>query len=128
NTTAVEIIITSYSAEVLQIPSGDDSFRFYDLETFDLISVDDIGAVRLKPYSTIPRVFLFVGDFDKDRKLDILPTTLAISAKTSSGKVVQGKATLNLVKGINDLEYFRGQFHPKKYADKVRTPEDDETW
>jgi len=125
NTTAAEIIITHYDADVLQIPSGNDTKHFYDLETHDLISVDDIGAVRLRPYSTIPRVLVLVCEFDKDRKLESLPTTLVISAKTSSGKILQGKATLNLVNRIPDLEYFRDEYHLKKYADKVRTPEDE---
>ena len=37
NTTAAEIIITHYDADVLQIPSGNDTKHFYDLETHDLI-------------------------------------------------------------------------------------------
>lgn len=110
----------------MQIPSGNDDKRFYDLETFDLISVDDIGAVRLRPYATIPRVLVLICNFGKDRKLEAIPTTLVISAKTSSGKIIQGKVTLNLVTKINDLEYFRDNFHPKKYADKVRTPEEED--
>jgi len=123
NTTGAEIIITEYDAEILQVPSGDDSKQFYDLETFDLISVDDIGAIRLRPYTTVPRILVLVSHFGKDRKLDTVPTTVVISAKTSSGKIIQGKSTLRVMPRISDLEVYQGTIHPKKYVDKIREPE-----
>lgn len=126
NTTGAEIIITKYDAEILQIPTGNDQKRFYDLETLDLISVKDIGVIRLRPYATVPRFFVYVGLFGKTRKLDTVPSTLIISVKTSSGKTIQGKSTLNLLPNIGDLEFYQGVFHPKKYVDKIRLPEEED--
>jgi hypothetical protein len=130
NTTAKEIIITKYDVELLQIPSGGYDFkRFYDLETFDHISVDEIGAVRLKPYTTIPRFIIYVCNFGKNRVLDTIPTTLVISAKTSSGKIIQSTTTsLRIIPKLpDDLEIYENAVQPKRYVDKIRPPsgEDD---
>ncbi len=127
NTTPAEIIITNYGTELLSIPAGSDIITFYDLETFDVVSVDDFGAIRLKPYATIPRALVFVTKFDKDRKLaeDALPTTLVISVTTSSGKVIRRSAELNLVLGWPGVTVHEGVFVPTKFAEKFKDEEDD---
>lgn len=128
NTTASEIIITNYDAEVLQIPFGDNNKRFYDLETFDLVSANDIGAIRLRPFATVPRLLVFVSQFNKDRRLETIPTILSITVKTSNGKTIQGKENLKLLSKfseLSDLEIYNGAIHPRRYVDKIRKPEDD---
>ena len=121
NTTSMEIIVTSYVANLLHIPppSGrgplEHSKRFYELETADLISKDHIGAIKLRPYSTIAREVILQNSFHEERRLDTVPSTLVIRAETSSGVTVQGVTSLNLVPFILDIEKYAFVHHPKKY-------------
>ena len=125
NTTGAEIIVTSYDTNVLQIPPGHIRKSFYDLETFDLISVEDIGTIKLQPYAAIARMVILEDDFDEERKLDTAPSTLVVEAKTSSGATIHGKATLSIVPrlppdlelGPHEKKYL--QYYPKQYLDKL---------
>lgn len=134
NTTSMEIIVTSYDANLLHIPppsgllSLDQSKRFYELETADLISTDDIGAVKLRPYSTIARQVILQDSFHKERRLDTVPSTLVVRAETSSGITIQGATSLNLVPFISDIEKpgFDLLYHPKKYVEKIKPKEEEE--
>jgi hypothetical protein len=124
NTTSSEIVVTSYDANVLQIPPGHIRKSFYDLETFDLISVEDIGTIKLQPYAAIARMVILEDNFDEKRKLDTAPSTLVVEAKTSSGATIHGKATLAIVPRLPDIkvgphekEYI--QYYPKQYLDKL---------
>jgi hypothetical protein len=124
NTTAAEIIVRDYFAEVPNIPFWVDEVDYYDLETFDLISKRDVGAIRLMPYATIPRAVVYVANFDKGRKLerDALPTTLTISVMTSSGKTIQGSATINVIGALAGLVGYDGKVYPVRYYAKVFAP------
>jgi len=124
NTTGAEIIVTSYDVNPLQIPPGKESKRFYDLETVDLISVEDMGAIKLRPYATIARIAVVVSEFGKDRRLEAVPSTLVVEAKTSSGATIHGKATLSVVPRLPDIEQYDGLHHPKRYVDKIRPEEE----
>lgn len=127
NTTAAEIIVTSYDANLLQIPPGDDRKCFYEWETFDLISVEDMGAIKLRPYAAIARVALIESHFDQERKLNTVPSTLVVEAWTSSGAIIHGSATLSVVPRLADIEFYRGRLHTTKYVDKIRPePEPEE--
>lgn len=126
NTTGAEIIVTSYTAKILNIPPGPDDNRFYDMETADLISVQDICPVKLQPYATIPRIVILVNSFDENRKLERVPSTLVVEATTSSGKTMRGTATLSVVPHLPDVEFYDGAYHPKRYVDKIRPPEVEE--
>jgi hypothetical protein len=124
NTTSAEIIVTGYDVKVLNIPSGKDEKRFYELDTLDLISKEAIGAVKLRPLTTLSNFVIIESEFGANRRLENVPTTLAVEATTSSGNTIQGVATLNVVKhGVGDLEYSPdGVLHPRRYAEKLKPP------
>lgn len=127
NTTSTEIVITDYTAKVLQIPPGLNNLRFYELETKDLISVEDVGAIKLHPHAAIPRMLILSERFGPERRLEDVPTTLSIEVTTSSGKKIQGNATLNIITRMpNDIEAYQSIFHPKKYVEKIRPPAEEE--
>jgi hypothetical protein len=123
NTTGAEIIVTNYDANILYISPGEDIKRFYDLETADLISVEDIGPIKLRPHGAIARILVIDSNFDKDRRLDTIPPTLVIEARTSSGATIHGTATLSVVTRIPDIDVYRKQVHPKKYIEKLKEEE-----
>jgi len=125
NTTGAEIVVTSYDANLLQIPPANDDKRFYELETVDLISVEDVGAIKLRPYAAIARIVIVVSDFDEGRRLDTVPSTLVVEAKTSSGATIHGKATLSVVPRFPDIKVHDGRYHPKQYVDKIGVPEEE---
>jgi len=125
NTTSTEIIVTSYFGDVLQTPSGVDEKRYYDLETYDLISVEDMGIIRLKPYGTIPRAFIMDSTFGKDRILDQAPTTLVVTVETSSGRTIQAKSTLKITPyPLLGISSWGGAFHPSKFVEKREKDEE----
>ena len=125
NTTSAEIIVTSYDINVLHIPPGHDKKGFYDLETFDLISVEDIGTIKLQPYAAIARMVILEGEFNSERRLDTAPSTLVVEAKTSSGATIHGKATLTIVPRLPDIElgpHKKNYYHyyPKQHLKKLK--------
>ena len=123
NTTGAEIIVTSYTAKILNIPPGPDDKRFYDLETADLISVEDICPVKLQPYTTIPRIVILASNFDEGRRLERVPSTLVVEATTSSGATIRGTAAFSIVpQHLPDVEFYDYLYHPKRYLDKIRPP------
>ncbi len=120
NTTAAEILVTSYDAKMLRIPPGHVSKRFYDLETADLVAVEDIGAIKLQPHAAIARIVILASRFGQDRKLETVPSTVLVEATTSSGASIHGQATLGVVSRIHGVEYYQKRYHPTKYVDKIR--------
>jgi hypothetical protein len=127
NTTSTEIVVTDYTANILQIPPGPRNLRFYDLETKDLISVEDVGPIKLHPHAAIPRMLILSERFGADRRQEAVPATLSIEVTTSSGKKVQGNATLNIITRMpSDVEAYQGVFHPKKYLEKIRPAEEED--
>lgn len=132
NTTGAEIIVTSYDANVLQIPPGHDRKGFYDLETFDLISVEEIGTIKLQPFAAIARMVILEADFSSERRLDTAPSTLVVEAKTSSGATIHGKAALTIVPRLPDIDlgmHEENYYHhyPKQYLKKLEEePEEEE--
>ncbi|MEW5870996.1 MAG: hypothetical protein AB1894_17110 [Chloroflexota bacterium] len=125
NTTGSEIIITKYDVILIQIPPGDETKRFYDLETADLISVQDIGPVKLSPYAVIARTAIVVNTFSKNRRLETPPSALAVIVTTSSGNVLQGTASLRIVRGVpDDIKVYQEELHLKKYIQKIQTHSD----
>lgn len=120
NTTQAEIIITSYGSSIVNVPTGAvDIKRYYDLETFDLIEIEDIGAIKLQPLASLPRMAIIVSSFDERRKLETPPATVMVEAITSSGRVIQKNATLTVVQRFTDISHYQGQNHPKKYIEKI---------
>lgn len=127
NTTQAEIVVVKYDFAILLIPPGDDVKRFYDLETGDLMSLEDTGPTKLRPLSALTRQIIFEGRFSKDRRLETLPTTFVVTAETSDGSIVQGRATIKIVSLIPDMKRVGEDLHPKKYADKLVVEPKDET-
>jgi len=120
NTTGAEIVVTSYDARLLQVPPGPDIKNFYDLETADLISVQDVGAIKLQPYGAIARTVVIQSYFGPPRKLEEVPSTLVVEARTSSGATIQGRATLSIVPRFPDVKSYKGLYHLKQYVEKIR--------
>jgi hypothetical protein len=126
NTTGAELVITSYDVKIMQIPSVDSIKEFFELDTLDLISKDDFGAIRLKPLETIPRCFIFVGNFGLRGRLEKPPTTAAIEVYLSNGNVIQGNCTLNILPTLpDDIEHYQGYWRPRKYVERIRPPEEE---
>jgi hypothetical protein len=124
NTTGAEIIVTSYTAKILNIARVSEYKGFYDLETADSISVEDICPVKLRPYTTIPRIVILWSNFDEHRKLERVPSTLVVEATTSSGATIRGTAALSVVPHLPDVEFYEYSYHPKRYIDKIRPLEE----
>ncbi|MCA9944790.1 MAG: hypothetical protein KC449_14980 [Anaerolineales bacterium] len=122
NTTPADLVLAEYKANVLNVASDGQSFQYYDLSTYDLISREDLGAITIEPYGSVSKYFVANYLANKGSKIDAAPTTLTIEVKTSSGKIIQEKTTLNIVsdipKGLN-LSLREGIYRPKKYLDKV---------
>ena len=120
NTTSREIVITSYSARPLGTTSDYTVIDYYDLESFDVISVEDIGAFRLIPFGAVPRYGILRYISFSGNKIDTIPDTLVIEVNTSSGKVVQIKKELNVTRAMpNDIYLHERRYRPRKYWQKV---------
>ncbi len=119
NTTGAEVVVTSYDVRLLQVPPGRDDKNFYDLETADLISVEDVGAIKLQPYGAIARTVVIHSRFGESRKLEKVPLTLVAEARTSSGATIQRKATLSIVSRLPNVVLYRGTYHLKQYVEKI---------
>jgi len=124
NTTAAEIVITTYDANILQIPPGTNKTRFYDLETGDLISIEGTDAIKLRPYASIARIIVQVCNFGKDRVLDQTPTTLSVETQISNGATIRSTTNLKIVPRMPDLGVYEGSLQPTKYIAKFATDED----
>jgi hypothetical protein len=124
NTTAADIVITSYDANILQIPPGNDNQRYYDLETGDLISVEEIGTIKIRPYASVARIIVMTSYFSKVRILDQVPSTIALETKTSNGIIIRATTNINVVNRIPDLGVYEEKWHPMKYIAKFATDED----
>ena len=125
NTTAAEVIITHYDAGLFNLPAGDDVKNYFDLETHDYMSVKETGAIKLKPYASIPRFLVITSKFDKDRILEKAPSTVLISITTSNGVVGQVGTILKILpKKPDDVLLFEGSYYSRKDIEKT-FPEDD---
>ena len=126
NTTGAEVVITSYDARLLQVPPGRDNKNFYDLETADLISVQDVGAIKLQPYGAIARTVVIYSRFGEGRRLEEVPSTFVVEARTSSGATIQGRATLSIVLRLPDIVFHKGTYHLKQYVEKIKVEEEED--
>jgi hypothetical protein len=124
NTTQAEIVVTSYKAYTSLSPSSHQEVQYYDLETYDLILVDEIGVFTIKPYGVVPRYCVIHWS---GRSSEV-PSSLFVESTTSSGKVIKGKTVLNVVsEEFNEIQLHESHYRPKNYLRKIGVPieEDD---
>lgn len=120
NTTPAEIVITSYGAATLNVTSDIQTDHYYDLGTYDFVSREEVGAITLKPFGLISRMFVSAHKANGGNKIDYTPDTLAVEVKTSSGKVIQKKVTINVVSSnFPDMQLHQGFFRPNNYLEKI---------
>lgn len=126
NTTSAEIILTDYVAKPLGVTSSREQTHYYDLEHFDPVSVDEIGAIRLNPYGNVPRYCIIRLRAESGSKIEQIPSTLAVEVTTSSGKVVQNKISLKTVEYFGEIQLHEYRYYPKKHLEKIGVATEDD--
>jgi hypothetical protein len=128
NTTPAEVVVTSYNAFVspITVGYGQQYEHYYDLETYDLIDVEEIGAFTIKPYGVVPR-YCVIGWYTRGRGLEEIPSSIIVEVTTSTGKLIQGKAVLNVVSNdFGELQVYDSFPRPKRYLRKIGVPTEED--
>ena len=128
NTTNGQVVVFDYGVSD-SVSIGLRTFRYYDLETADLLTNEDFHPITLQPLGTIGRTVLIERIFNYQQRVDRPPATLRVFAETSEAIRVQKEVELKQRQFVvhADITYTEDDgVHLSRYVDKIESKEPEE--